>query len=902
MSLPPSRLSKKKRLYQQLWPMIALWIFWMVSITIYEYYNVIEINQKQFDGLQWFQRLFPLGAITCLAMLGMFFLAVRQRNDALPSQESDTKTPLAVQTLVSKDTTLALLHNILYSLPFGVLILDEECRVAGWNQRVIELLNLPEDLFEVNTSIYTALEYQINRGDYGTGSQEEIIAKQLQLYKEAKPNEASIQIGAETVIEVHITPLPTGYILLSYLNLTSLHNAQQNLADTVMDLQGSLEKQKEAEGILIQQQREMERLSLVVARTSNMVMITDSAAAIEWVNPSFVRATGYSLEEAKGQRADQLLQGKESDKRLHERLYNAIIKGQSFKTELVHYTKLGEKYWADIEAQPLKDAQGQLMGFVIIEVDITERKIFSERIENAVERLTLATESAGIGIWELDLSQNTLIWDERMHRLFGWNPDIQTTPESPWLMWNRCLTPEERDRISEEFQFCIDDASPLITDFSIRWDDDSTHFISVYGMVGWDSFGKAARIVGVAMDETSRKMMETQLITARKVAEEANQAKSEFLANMSHEIRTPMNGILGMLHLALQTPLNIEQKEYISTAQFSAESLLALLNDILDFSKIEARRLVIESVEVSLVELLDSIVRPFQYRALEKDVEFIFDKHQNTPDFLITDPTRLSQLINNLLSNALKFTSKGSITLNVYAEKLIDVEDEVRLYVCVKDTGIGIPHEKLSTIFEAFSQADASTTREYGGTGLGLAISSALAEMMGGEIQVESGTGQGSTFSFNILARITNGIQPRAIPLAMPAGNNEVKHLDVLVAEDNPINQRVIQRLLEKSGHDSIILSDGQQVLNYLIEHYDEIDIVLMDMQMPVMDGLAATQAIRAWEKNKNLARKVIVALTANAMKGDRELCLEAGMDYYLAKPIQPEALKQVLAMINDAS
>lgn len=967
----------------------------------------------------WGITVLKIGSITLGIILVVVVLLLRQQRKYLESVAlnqflmSDTIGRVAPDDVSGPPQSFV--HKVLQSLPFGVLIVDDDICISGWNDQVLEVLALPADLLKVGESANAMLLYQAERGDYGVGDIEEHVIRQIQFYRERDGGVMTIRVSRERVIELHTTPMSTGHTLITFMDLTNLHNAQQNLADTIMELQmsqyklaavfhnpsigvsvndlngrfeivnkrlsqmmgysieeflslrmadlvieedaeatreaihslsqgqahqvelekryrrkdGSLfwgrtsvtayvdealgytqlligmvvdiDQQKHAEMALQAQQRDMERLSMVAARTSNMVVITDAQARVEWVNQSFERVTGYSLEDVKGHKTSHFLQGADTDPRAVSLMHNAIQRGEGFRAELVNYTKAGEKYWVDIEAQPLRDAQGELIGYMAVEVDITERKIFSERLQNVVDRLTLATESARIGIWELELIANSMIWDDRTHRLFGWNPNIYPSPDSPWVVWNRCIAPVERDRLSREFQYSIEDASPIITDFPIIWEDGSPHYLSVYGHVGYDDHGRAQRIIGVAMDITARKMMETQLITSRRMAEEANQAKSEFLANMSHEIRTPMNGILGMLHLALETHLNSEQRDYVQTAQVSAESLLALLNDILDFSKIEARRLIIESVPISLKDLFDGIVRPFQFRAKEKGVEFVFEIDPSTPEELVTDPTRVTQIINNLLGNALKFTQAGEIRLSVSAEELED-DDTVRLNISVKDSGIGIPPEKQAAIFEAFSQADASTTRKYGGTGLGLAICSALTEMMGGEIKVRSTAEKGSTFSFFITAgRVRAGDSSMLVKSEIKVDEIRpaVASLRVLVAEDNAINQKVIQRLLEKAGHYPVIVGDGQQVLNYLKEHYEDVDVVLMDMQMPVMDGLAATQAIRAWENKKGKGSKPIIALTANAMKGDRELCVEAGMDNYLAKPIQPEALNAALSEIQ---
>jgi signal transduction histidine kinase/HPt (histidine-containing phosphotransfer) domain-containing protein/ActR/RegA family two-component response regulator len=381
--------------------------------------------------------------------------------------------------------------------------------------------------------------------------------------------------------------------------------------------------------------------------------------------------------------------------------------------------------------------------------------------------------------------------------------------------------------------------------------------------------------------------LNTDLTAARDKAMEASRAKSEFLANVSHEIRTPMNGIIGMTELALGTPLTGDQRECLETVQSSAASLLDILNDILDFSKIESRKLRLEAVAFSVADMLAELIKPLALRANQKGLAVVCHVDPSVPAAVIGDPLRLRQVVVNLVGNAIKFTDSGSVSVSVTAEGTA-MRDAIGLRFEVSDTGIGIAAADQAAIFEAFNQADGSTTRRFGGTGLGLAISSTLVQMMGGRLWVDSTPGQGSTFHFTARFAATSkapALRPRLV-VATPS--QRVPPRSVLLVEDNVVNQRVAVGLLRGRGHRVVVRANGQEAIDTL--ENAAFDLVLMDLQMPVMGGLDATAAIRARERTSG-GRVRIVAMTAHAMTGDRDRCLAAGMDDYLTKPIAPAAL-----------
>ncbi len=435
--------------------------------------------------------------------------------------------------------------------------------------------------------------------------------------------------------------------------------------------------------------------------------------------------------------------------------------------------------------------------------------------------------------------------------------------------------------------------------------DGGTYWASLSITPVFDEDGELSRWICIFSDITKRREAQAALERAREAAEAASRAKSEFLANMSHEIRTPMNAVIGMTELALLTDLTPEQREYLGIAKESAESLLRLLNEILDLSKIEAGKIEIDRVEFNLPELIEDTMKALSVRAKQKGLKLIWQPPQEVKKHLLGDPVRLRQILVNLVDNAIKFTDEGQVAVCV--EPQWQAGDEVGLHFSVSDTGVGIPAGEMDRIFEGFTQGDSSTTRRFGGTGLGLTISSHLVRLMQGQMWVESKEGQGSTFHFSLEL----GIPPRRsaaerptgpcrhVPIPDLAGGAPPRVLHVLVADDNAANRILAERILQKRGHDTTAASNGQQVLRALSEQ--QYDAVLMDVQMPGMDGFDTTAAIRHMERyaGKHIP---VIAMTAYAMTGDRERCIAAGMDGYLAKPLRARELFALVESMAEAS
>ena len=584
-----------------------------------------------------------------------------------------------------------------------------------------------------------------------------------------------------------------------------------------------------------------------------------------------------------------------------------------------HSSEGGRELWLLCDAIPMIDRNTGVVGDVIVSmVDVTARRRTENALRESEELFRTMVDSLADGIVLQLADYSIATCNESAVRITGLTADQMIGHAPRPAGWLAVREDGSRFDLREHPSIvALRTGRPASCMLGVTWGDQRMRWITVntrplFRAGESHPYGALSSVI----DVTDRVRAEEAQRHAREAAEAASNAKSEFLANMSHEIRTPMNGVLGMLELALGTELTPTQREYLEVAQTSAESLLAVINDILDFSKVEARRLELRPEPFSLVDCVGRAIDPLAAHAVRKGLELAMHLAPDIPSELLGDPVRLRQIITNLVGNAIKFTESGEVVLTAVLEPHAPPH-QIGVHFAVRDTGIGIPADKQAMIFEAFTQADGSTTRAHTGTGLGLAISTRLVELMGGRLWVESVEGKGSTFHFTArfaatvpasmtgrdeIGRMRSPIAPAhgaagaVAPGPLLGGDILDKRSScparLLLAEDNVVNQKLAIAVLEKWGHTVSVVSDGRSALAAVAR--EEYDLVLMDVQMPNMDGLVATAEIRASERHTG-GRVPIVAMTARTMPGDRERCFEAGMDAYVGKPLELEELFTVL-------
>jgi PAS domain S-box-containing protein len=631
--------------------------------------------------------------------------------------------------------------------------------------------------------------------------------------------------------------------------------------------------------------KERDFIAAVWQASGALVIVMDPEGRIVRSNRACEQVTGYSEAELKGKIFWDVFSTRQDKAATRERFEALVTTKSPFVFEYEWINKSGEGRQISFSNTVLLGDDGRVEYVVTAGIDTTER--------HRTEQALLRSEAVFRSIWEAsqyptvltDQSGIILKANQALSAMVGRTGDTVEGLDIATLFWaedEHAL----RGHYAEQY---ASRGGETFLDQEIRFTNGHSGAFDIsFTMV--DLPGQPLQLLSTYRDVTERKL-------ARQMAERAealSAAKSEFLANMTHEIRTPLNGILGMTNLTLQTDLKPDQHEYIDLVRSSAEALLFLVNDVLDYSKYEAGKLALNHLDLSVRTLMAEVLKPLALRASLNNLRFEYVVSDNVPDHLIGDPHRLGQILMNLVSNAIKFTPAGKIAVSVRRESI--EASGVTLLFSVRDTGIGIPPEKHCVIFDPFTQADGSTTRKYGGTGLGLSIAAGLVKMMDGRIWVESQPGQGATFYFTVTMSLADvKAVHRSARWADVPRQGDKRSMRILVAEDNTVNQRLATDVLEREGHHVQVAGSGREAIAML--QREEFDLVLMDIQMPELDGLQATAHIRQMEHISG-KRLPIVAMTAQTGEFDRQRCLKAGMDAYVSKPIRVSELMNLIESV----
>ena len=584
--------------------------------------------------------------------------------------------------------------------------------------------------------------------------------------------------------------------------------------------------------------------------------------------------------------------------------------GPSINEEEVPFASDGHRELLETTKVPMRDVRGNLIGVLGIGHNITERKLAETSLKELSQRLDMATEAAGIGIWDMNMVTGEAYHSRQMYSMLGYEDGELG---SSWADWEKIVHPDDISNVNRQIDaLALAPGEPYLASLRIAAKDGSLHWVESRGRVIEHRDGKVIRMAGTHLDITERKKVEAELeryrnnleqlvesrtadlVEAKVVAEAASRAKSAFLANMSHELRTPMNGVMGMIDMAKRRMTDTKGLDQLDKAKFSAERLLGVLNDILDLSKIEAEHMVLEKVPLQLGDCVYNVIGVLEHSAAQKGLQITLDMQADLADLpLKGDPLRLGQILMNLVGNAVKFTEQGEVV--VRCRQISETSSTLLVRIEIADTGVGIDSEAQIRLFQSFEQADNSMTRKYGGTGLGLAICKRLVQLMGGQIGVESVLGRGSTFWFIVpLGKQATGFVPLASSIMHHTAAERLKvdyaGAHILLAEDEPITQEISSDLLEEVGLVVDVADDGMQAL--ALSRQNTYALILMDMQMPNLNGVEATQAIRSNSLN---ADTPILAMTANAFDEDRQTCFAAGMNDHIAKPVDSEKLYETL-------
>ncbi len=619
----------------------------------------------------------------------------------------------------------------------------------------------------------------------------------------------------------------------------------------------------------------------------------DSEGLYTFVSDRIETILGRKKEEVIGKTVFDFMP-KEEVERLQDEFLRIGYKGISFKN-LEHKIVWpdGRITWQRVSGEPMFDRFGKLVGYRGTAQDITELLEMRREADKQRERLFAALEGAELGLWEWNIESNSTLYDERFLQMLGYTPEEKAFDVDSW---SERVHPDDIGQVLEATQKHLQ-GDTEIYEMEYRLKHKNGHYIWIFNagkVVARDEEGKPVQMAGIQMDITESREVARQLREAKQRAEEADRMKSQFLANVSHEIRTPMNAILGFSDILGQEVTDARQLEYIGTISSSAQTLLKLIDDILDLSKIEAGKLELQPSEFSLSVMGREIQQMFDLKAREKKLAFSVDISDAVPEAIVGDEVRFRQVLINLVGNAIKFTKKGEVRVVLDARKNRSQPQSVDIKIKVSDTGIGIPEDQVSTIFNAFVQQKGQRNAEFGGTGLGLTITQRLVEMMGGSIKVESEKGKGSHFILMFKKVKAKKLKEKESTIKEVAVTNiRFRPATVLVVDDSPVNRSLARIYLDRLKLTCIEAENGREGIEMARKH--KPDIILLDMVMPVLDGMETIKILKA---HKDLSKIPVISLTASAMKGTADKMLSAGYSGYLKKPTSLEDFVKELARL----
>ena len=667
------------------------------------------------------------------------------------------------------------------------------------------------------------------------------------------------------------------------VNSTVIADPEGNTS-TILFVERDITESKLAEEQLY---NERELFRTIIDLIPDAVYVKDVDGRKILANPKEVKLSGKSTEEELIGKTDaNLYPDNEASRGVQEDRY-VIESGKSLigiEGKLIDND--GNLHWLLVSKVPLHDHHGNITGLVGVTHDVTRLKQAENETKQISVRLELATRAGGVGVWDLDIVNNNLLWDDQMFALYGFEKNSISCGYETWLA---AIHPDDVLQSDTRIRMAIDGEKEYDTEFRVVWPDGSVHTIRALATVYRDASGTPLRMIGTNWDISEQKRTEETLIIARQEADSANKAKSEFLANMSHEIRTPLNGVIGFTDLLQKTPLNKIQRQYAENVNASGYALLGIINDILDFSKIEAGKMELDLIKTDVIELAENASDIIKYHASQKGLELLLNIQHDIPRFAVVDPTRLKQILVNLLGNAVKFTESGEVELKVGFTKVDTYTGEFNF--SVRDTGIGISKEQQIQLFRAFSQADNSTTRKFGGTGLGLTISNMLAEKMNSRIEIISEPGKGSDFFFTINTTYEEGEKLNADDLS------KIKR--ILVIDDNDNNRTILEHTFLNWGIEFTGTDNGHSALE-LLGKSEPFDLIIVDYHMPVMNGLETIKQIR---EQYNLSPKIQPVILLHSSSDDIEIyeeCKKLGVLFNLTKPVKSGELMNYLRNIRN--